>query len=102
MLLSDGTLIDDDGAYVVQFQSSYLTLILEKIPVITHHGRGLSSSERRAWEIDPDDVWAQGDVRAEGVVGHDGCIYFAPCHGSRVLRVASGGDVEHVGPKITG
>ena len=35
--------------------------------------------------------------RAGGVVGHDGCMYFAPYCGERVLRITAEDVVEQVG-----
>ena len=43
-----------------------------------------------------EDIWDIGDMW----VGQDGCIYFAPCIASRVLRIAVDGNVEQVRPEI--
>ena len=58
-LVSDDTLIEDDDVCVVQCQSQYFTLILEKLTVIKEHGPTFPDFYK---------------YEATGVVGQDGCI----------------------------
>ena len=45
-----------------------------------------------------------GDAKynASGVVGQDGCIYFAPYDAGKVLRITGEGNVELLEPEIPG
>ena len=87
-LVSDGIIIEDDDTNVVQCQSQHFTLIVEKNTVIHTYGPKIAGENIK--------------YEAGGVVGQDGCIYFAPCDAARVLRIAADGNVEQVGPEILG
>ena len=49
-----------------------------------------------------EDPYTWEKYRTRGVVGQDGCIYFAPSTACRVLHIAVDGNVEQVGPQISG